>query len=130
MERDEVLKVFQSLASSLRLDLFCRLVHSGEGGVVAGDLAREFAIPATNLSFHLRDMLVAGLVTVEAQGRFQRYRANVSQMLRVLAFIAAHCAQPDARSCVPAKGDRPAPARKARKSKRPEGEARRTRAAT
>lgn len=103
MDKAAVLKVFQSLSAPLRLDLFCRLVHAGAQGMVAGRLAEEFGIPATNLSFHLKALLAAGLVTVAPEGRYQRYRATVPHMLRVLAFIAENCANSgSAVECVPA----------------------------
>ena len=107
MDQADVLKVFQSLAAKQRLDLFCRLVHSGPTGMVAGELARDFGIPATNLSFHLKSRLAAGIVTVVSEGRFQRYRANVSLMMAVLAFIAQNCAQGASAPC-----EAPLPARR------------------
>jgi DNA-binding transcriptional ArsR family regulator len=60
-------------------------------GMVAGDLARTLGVPASNLSFHLKIMRDAGLVTTEPEGRFQRYRANVAHMLRLLAFVTENC---------------------------------------
>jgi len=92
MDRESALKVFESLGSSLRLDIFCLLVHAGERGQVAGEIAEALEIPATNLSFHLKAMLAASLVTVRQEGRFLRYRANVPHMLRVLAFVMENCA--------------------------------------
>jgi DNA-binding transcriptional ArsR family regulator len=91
MDRNSALKVFESLSSSARLDIFCALVHSGLDGMVAGDLARTLGVPASNLSFHLKIMRDAGLVTTEPEGRFQRYRANVAHMLRLLAFVTDNC---------------------------------------
>jgi len=93
MDRSSTLKVFESLGSSLRLDLFCVLVQAGEVGRVAGELADALEIPATNLSFHLKAMLAANLVTVRQEGRFLRYRANVPHMLRVLAYVMENCAR-------------------------------------
>jgi DNA-binding transcriptional ArsR family regulator len=106
MDRSSALKVFESLGSSLRLDLFCLLVQAGEAGHVAGELAEALEIPATNLSFHLKAMLAANLVTVRQEGRFLRYRANVPHMLRVLAFVMENCAKADAGdgSCVRLRG--------------------------
>ena len=92
MDRSVVHKVFESLGSGLRLDLFCLLVQAGETGRVAGEIAEALEIPATNLSFHLKAMLQANLVTVRQEGRFLRYRANVPHMLRVLAFVMENCA--------------------------------------
>ncbi len=106
MERSTVLKVFESLGSGLRLDIFCLLVQAGEAGRVAGEISESLDIPATNLSFHLKDMLQANLVLVRQEGRFLRYRANVPHMLRVIAFVMENCARADAgeATCVAAKG--------------------------
>ena len=112
MDQAAVLKGFQSLAAKQRLDVFCRLVHAGPRGMVAGELASEFGLPATNLSFHLRSMLEAGIATVEAEGRYQRYRANLPLMMQLLAFIAQNCAQgASAPGDVPAARAEPARAR-------------------
>ena len=104
MDRSVVLKVFESLGSSLRLDLFCLLVQAGETGRVAGEIAESLEIPATNLSFHLKAMLQANLVTVRQEGRFLRYRANVPHMLRVLAYVMENCARAEDGACVRARG--------------------------
>jgi DNA-binding transcriptional ArsR family regulator len=48
-------------------------------------------IPANSLSFHLKTMRAAGLVSVVQEGRYQRYRANVAHMLRLLAFVTENC---------------------------------------
>jgi len=86
-------KTFESLASGQRLDIFCLLVQSGPEGCVAGVIAQALGLPANNLSFHLKAMLGSGLVTVQPEGRYQRYRANVPHMLRVLAFVMENCAR-------------------------------------
>lgn len=106
MDRSVALKVFESLGSSLRLDIFCQLVQAGEAGKVAGEISEHLGIPATNLSFHLKAMLQAGLVTVSHEGRFQRYRANVPHMLRVMAFVMENCARAEAGEALCASGPR------------------------
>lgn len=110
MERESALKVFESLGSSVRLDIFCLLVHAGDEGKVAGEIAEAVGIPATNLSFHLKAMLQASLVTVRQEGRFLRYRANVPHMLRVLAFVMENCASAEAGQATCATGRRHLPA--------------------
>ena len=104
MDRSVVLKVFESLGSGLRLDLFCVLVQAGETGRVAGEIAETLEIPSTNLSFHLKAMLQANLVTVRQEGRFLRYRANVPHMLRVLAYVMENCARAEDGTCASARG--------------------------
>ena len=63
-------KVFESLASGIRLDVWRLLVKSGLEGMVAGQLASELDIAPNTLSFHLKAMLHAGLLSVEQEGRF------------------------------------------------------------
>ena len=94
MDRPAVLKAFESLSSGVRLDVFRLLVEAGAGGLVAGQIAQAIGIPATNLSFHMKALRKAGLVTVQTEGRFQRYRANVPQMLRVMAYVTESCFAP------------------------------------
>ena len=53
--------------------------------MVAGEIATTLDIQSTNLSFHLKTMTQALLVTVEQEGRFQRYRANLPLMLQTVA---------------------------------------------
>lgn len=91
MDRNAALKAFESLGSGPRLDVFCLLVQAGEAGKVAGEIAEAIDIPATNLSFHLKAMLQAGLVHVHHEGRFLRYRSDVPHLLRVFAFVMENC---------------------------------------
>jgi len=59
--------------------------------MVAGQLASALDLPPANLSFHLKAMTQAGLVTVEQEGRFQRYRANFPLMVDLIAYLTAEC---------------------------------------
>jgi len=87
MDKTLALQVFQSLASRQRLELYCLLARAGAKGMVAGEAARALGVSATNLSFHLRTMREAGLVTVESEGRYVRYRANDARVHGVLDFL-------------------------------------------
>lgn len=91
MERDTATAVFESLSSAIRLDAFRLLVKRGTEGMVAGEIASTLGQPPTNLSFHLKAMTHAGLVSVTQEGRFQRYRANLPLMLDLIAYLTAEC---------------------------------------
>ena len=91
MNRDIATKVFESLASGVRLDVYRLLVKAGLEGMVAGQIASTLAIAPNNLSFHLKAMTHAGLLSVEQEGRFQRYRANIPLMLDLVAFLTEEC---------------------------------------
>ncbi len=70
MNKDIATKVFESLSSGIRLDVWRLLVKAGLEGQVAGQLASELDIAPNTLSFHLKAMLHAGLLSVEQEGRF------------------------------------------------------------
>ncbi len=110
MDKAEAIRVFESLASAVRLDVYRLLVRQGEEGMVAGAIAAALDIPATTLSFHLKAMSHAGMVTVAQEGRFLRYRANLAQMRDMVAFLTEECcggqpgkclAPPEPAACTP-----------------------------
>lgn len=91
MDKELANTLFESLASGVRLDVFRLLVKHAPDGLVAGEIATVLAVPPTNLSFHLKAMTYAGLVTVKQEGRFQRYRANLSVMQALIDYLTAEC---------------------------------------
>jgi len=99
MEKAAALAVFESLSSGIRLDAFRLLVRAGPAGRVAGEIAAALDLPPTNMSFHLKALAHAGLVSVEQEGRFQRYRANMPLMRELLAFLTAECCAGDPAQC-------------------------------
>lgn len=84
-------RIFESLASGLRLEIFRLLVRQGKGGMVAGEIAVALDLPPNNLSFHLKALNHAGLVSAEQEGRFQRYRANLPLMFELVDYLTAEC---------------------------------------
>ena len=91
MNKEIATKVFESLASGIRLEVYRLVVKTGLEGMVAGQIASELAIAPNNLSFHLKAMTHAGLLSVEQEGRFQRYRANIPLMLELIAYLTEEC---------------------------------------
>lgn len=83
--------VFESLSSSVRLDIYRLLVKTGPDGLVAGEMASALNVPPTNLSFHLKALTHAQLVSVVQEGRFQRYRANLTLMQTLIAYLTEEC---------------------------------------
>ncbi len=91
MERSLATTVFEALSSEVRLDIFRLLVRTGSDGLVAGEIAGKLKLPPTNISFHLKTLTQARLLTLETEGRFQRYRANCSLMVELIAYLTAEC---------------------------------------
>ena len=91
MDTSLATSVFESLSSAVRLDAYRLLVKAGPTGLVAGEIGAALNIPPTNLSFHLKALTHAQLVTVVQEGRFQRYRANMGLMHELIAYLTAEC---------------------------------------
>lgn len=100
MESKQACKIFESLASDVRLDLFRLLVKNAPDGLVAGDIAKQLDIPSTNLSFHLKVIVQSGLVNVEREGRFMRYKANIPLMLEIVAYLTSECCADNPAECL------------------------------
>lgn len=99
MERNNATTLFESLASGHRLDIFRLLVRHAPDGLVAGAIGAELGLPPTNLSFHLKALAQAGLLTCTAEGRFQRYRANLALMGELVDYLTAECCQGNPAQC-------------------------------
>jgi ArsR family transcriptional regulator, arsenate/arsenite/antimonite-responsive transcriptional repressor len=91
MENQTATQIFESLSSGIRLDIYRLLIKSGLDGMVAGQIASTLDLPPNNLSFHLKAMTHSGLLSVEQEGRFQRYRANIPLMLELIAYLTEEC---------------------------------------
>jgi len=99
MEKLSAISVFESLSSGVRLDIYRLLVKTGPQGMVAGEIATELAVPPTNLSFHLKALTQAQLLSVVQEGRFQRYRANLVLMQELIAYLTAECCAGQPQQC-------------------------------
>ena len=101
MDKHTAITVFESLASSVRLDVFRLLVQQGPQGLVAGEIAAALDLPATNLSFHLKALTQSGLLAVTQEGRFQRYRANMALMSDLIGYLTDECCGGHPEACLP-----------------------------
>ena len=99
MQTKQATKIFEALSSDVRLDLFRLLVKHAPDGLVQGDIAKELDIPSTNLSFHLKAIVHSGLVDVEREGRFMRYKANIPLMLDIVAYLTSECCAGNPAEC-------------------------------
>lgn len=99
MEKNDAISVFESLSSGIRLDVFRLLVKQGPEGMVAGEIATTLDVPPTNLSFHLKALTQARLLTVQQEGRFQRYRADIPLMLDLIAYLTEECCSGHPEQC-------------------------------
>lgn len=93
MNEPDVVKALGALAQETRLKLFRLLVVAGQAGLTPGVVAERLDVAPTALSFHLKELSHAGLVTAERDGRNIIYRAEFRAMDGLLAFLTAECCQ-------------------------------------
>lgn len=91
--------LFEALSSDIRLEIFRLLVKHAPDGLVAGEIATQLNIPANNLSFHLKNLTHSGMVSMEKEGRFLRYRASIPLMLDLVAYLTKECCQGNPGRC-------------------------------
>ncbi len=96
MEEHEVVRSLAALAHPARLQVFRALVVVGESGLTPGTMAEAIGVPAATLSFHLKELVHAGLVTQERAGRNLVYRAAYAHMNELLGYLTANCCRGDA----------------------------------
>ena len=93
MEEPDVIKALTAIAHPLRLKVFRALVVVGRAGLTPGTIAEALDVPAATLSFHLKELVQAGLVTQERASRNLIYRAAYDRMNGLLAYLTANCCQ-------------------------------------
>lgn len=93
MESNDVVRSLSALAQPVRLQVFRCLVVAGLEGMTPGALVEAIGVPATGLSFHLKELTHAGLVSQERQGRHLIYRAAFDQMNALLGYLTENCCQ-------------------------------------
>lgn len=93
MEENQVIRAMSALAQPLRLRVFRALVVVGEAGLTPGAVQEALGVPAATLSFHLKELVQAGLVSQERASRNLIYRANYGAMNSLLAYLTENCCQ-------------------------------------
>ena len=129
MQETIVVASLAALAQPMRLQIFRALVVAGADGLTPGVLAEQLEVPAATLSFHLKELLHAGLVSQERASRNLIYRANFAQMNELLGFLTENCCQGEScgvnsTSCKPAKAASTSTTRRARHEALPRTRAR------
>lgn len=91
MNEEQALVALGALAHPLRLQVFRALVVVGPPGLSAGAIMEGVGVPAATLSFHLKELTAAGLVSQERSGRNFVYRAAYDRMNGLLAYLTENC---------------------------------------
>ncbi|QUN32227.1 helix-turn-helix transcriptional regulator (plasmid) [Cupriavidus sp. KK10] len=108
METKNALEALAALAHSIRLSVFRLLVQAGPEGLPAGRIAELMKMPASSLSFHLKELHRAGLLSSRQDGRSVIYAARFETMSGLIGYLTENCCggnpcSPVSRSAVAAK---------------------------
>lgn len=100
MEIKTAVPLLAALAQESRLAIYRTLVAAGSGGLAVGRIGEQLQVAPATLSFHLKELSHAGLVTSRQEGRFIYYSANYTAMNELLAYLTENCCA--GQPCTPA----------------------------
>lgn len=98
MKINDAVTALASLAQETRLAVFRYLVAEGEP-VAAGDIAAKLKVAPATLSFHLKELANAGLITQSREGRSLLYAVNRKGMAALMEFLAEDCCKGQPELC-------------------------------
>lgn len=101
MESYDAISSLAALAQESRLAIFRLLVRRGPEGYTPTQLGERLAVTSTTLSFHLKELLRAGLLNVRRDGRCLYYRPNFAHMNELIGFLTENCCALSAKGCNP-----------------------------
>jgi DNA-binding transcriptional ArsR family regulator len=91
LETGMALMALAALAQESRLAVFRLLIEHSPDGLVAGAVAEKLSLAPATLSFHLKELARAGLISSSQVGRFIWYRADIVAMNRLIAYLTKNC---------------------------------------
>ena len=100
MEKKGAISALGALAQETRLDVFRLLVTEGPAGLPAGAIADRLGVLPASLTFHLQQLVHAGLITQRRLSRHLIYSAEYGTMNALLEYLTENCCGRDA-VCVP-----------------------------
>jgi ArsR family transcriptional regulator len=99
MDQKRAIAALGALAQETRLELFRLLVARGPEGLPAGVIAEKLGVMPSSLSFHLQQLVHAGLITQRRLSRQLIYSAEYGTMNELMAYLTENCCGRGA--CVP-----------------------------
>jgi len=91
MDEADAVRSLSALAQGARLRIYRALVGAAPGGMTPGALSVMLGVPPSTLSFHLKELMSAGLVSQQRDGRKLICRAALHRIEALLEYLTAHC---------------------------------------
>lgn len=99
MRTGQVIDALSALAHEHRLAIYRQLVQRGPQGLAAGAIAQHIGLAPSSLTFHLRALLHAGLITQLRQGRQLIYGADYTAMESLVGYLTENCCADREQAC-------------------------------
>lgn len=100
METKTAVNALAALAQETRLSVFRLLVEAGPEGMAVGSIGEKLGVAPATLSFHLKELSHAGLVTSRQESRFIYYMADFTQMATLMTFLTQNCCKGMPQECL------------------------------
>ena len=101
MNTQDAVSILSCLAQEARLQIFRLLVQNSPAGLAAGEIAKRLNIPASTLSFHLKELSHAGLIKSEQSSRFIYYSTDFQAINALVGYLMENCCGTDKNCCDP-----------------------------
>jgi len=100
MELRNAVEALAALAQETRLSIYRLLVEAGPEGVSVGRIGQALKVPGATLSFHLKELARAGLVSSRQEQRFIYYAVDFERMAELMTFLTENCCRGMPRECL------------------------------
>lgn len=102
MDERQALSALGALSQETRLRIIRMLVVAGPSGMAAGTIADNAGVSPSNVSFHLKELERAGLITQQRESRSIVYNASFDALGGLIRFLMEDCCGGNAEICAPA----------------------------
>jgi ArsR family transcriptional regulator len=99
MHTQQAITILSALAQESRLAVYRLLVEYAPEGLAASVIAEKLGLANNTLSFHLKELSHAGLVTSQQSGRFVYYAPVMEAMNGLIGYLTENCCSQGSGDC-------------------------------
>ena len=100
MEIRAAVTALAALAQETRLSIYRLLVEAGPEGVAAGRIGESLKVPGATMSFHLKELVRAGLVSARQEKQFIYYAVDFERMAELMTYLTQNCCHGMPQECL------------------------------
>jgi ArsR family transcriptional regulator, arsenate/arsenite/antimonite-responsive transcriptional repressor len=87
-EAGELERLLRAVADRHRLRILNMLVRAGGAAICVCEFTAAFELPQQNVSYHLKQLVDAGVIVRERRGRYSYYRLVENALNQIAALVA------------------------------------------